>query len=57
MDLFSYKNGELFCEDVRVADITAEVGTPVYVYSADTIRQHYRRINEAFAPLKPLICY
>jgi diaminopimelate decarboxylase len=57
MDLFSYKNGELFCEDVRLADIAAEVGTPVYVYSTDTIRQHYRRIAEAFAPLNPLICY
>ena len=57
MDLFSYQNGELFCEDVRVADIAAKVGTPVYVYSADTIRRHYRGIAEAFAPLKPLICY
>jgi len=31
MDFYEYRNGELFCEQVRVADITAAVGTPVYI--------------------------
>jgi diaminopimelate decarboxylase len=57
MDLFQYKNGELFAEDVPVAKIAAEVGTPTYIYSKTTLVTHYRRIAEAFAPLKPLICY
>ena len=31
MDHFQLKNGELTCEDVPLAAIAAEVGTPVYV--------------------------
>ena len=57
MDFFEYRNGELFCEQVRVADVTAEVGTPVYIYSAGTIRHHYRALIEAFGPIDPLICF
>ena len=57
MDHFQYKNKELFCEDVPLARIAAEVGTPAYVYSKATLVTHFRRIAEAFAPLKPIICY
>ncbi|MHC4982856.1 MAG: diaminopimelate decarboxylase [Planctomycetota bacterium] len=57
MDYFEYRNGSLCCEDLRVADIAAEVGTPVYIYSAATLLEHYRRLAEAFAELKPTICY
>ncbi|KKL48857.1 hypothetical protein LCGC14_2321330 [marine sediment metagenome] len=57
MDEFEYRDGQLFCEDVAVAAIAEEVGTPVYVYSADTLRAHYRRLAEAFAELSPTICF
>jgi diaminopimelate decarboxylase len=57
MDHFSYKSGELFVEDIPVAKIAAEVGTPVYIYSKATLTGHYQRIAEAFAALKPIICY
>jgi diaminopimelate decarboxylase len=57
MDLFQYKNNELFAEEIPVARIAAEVGTPTYIYSKATLVTHYQRIAEAFAPLKPLICY
>jgi len=33
---------------VPLADIAAAVGTPVYVYSAATLRDRYRAIDEAF---------
>jgi len=42
---------------VSVSAIAAEYGTPVYVYSARTILEHYRRLAEAFAPADPLICF
>ena len=57
MDLFEYDNGELLCEQVPVAGIADEVGTPLYVYSAGTLLHHYRAIADAFADLAPLICY
>ena len=33
MDHFHLRNGELYAEDVPLARIAEEVGTPVYVYS------------------------
>jgi diaminopimelate decarboxylase len=57
MDHFIYKQGRLYCEDVPVSDIALSAGTPLYVYSAATLLHHYRAIEDAFAPLAPLICY
>jgi len=57
MDLFKYRQGQLYCEDVAVADVARRFGTPLYLYSAGTLRQHYGRLAAAFAPLRPLICY
>jgi len=57
MDLFNYRRGRLFCEDLVVADLARKYGTPLYLYSAGTLRRHYRKLAEAFAPLAPLICY
>ena len=34
-----------------------EFGTPLYVYSAGTILDHYTRLDAALAPLDHLICY
>ncbi len=57
MDFFNYKNGELYCEDVPADKIARDVGTPAYVYSKATFLHHYRQIAEAFAELKPTICF
>jgi len=37
--------------------IADSAGTPVYIYSAATIRSHLRRLTEAFAAVKPLVCF
>jgi len=57
MDLFAYENGQLRCEGQAVAELAAQFGTPLYVYSAGTLRMHYRKVQQAFAELNPLICY
>lgn len=57
MHYFQYKNGELCCETVRVADIAKKFGTPVYIYSTRTLIDHYRKIKEAFGSIRPLICF
>jgi diaminopimelate decarboxylase len=49
MDHFHYRDGALHCEDVPLARIAAEVGTPVYVYSANTFRRHARTFRAGLA--------
>jgi diaminopimelate decarboxylase len=54
---FHYRDGELCCEDVALSRVAEEFGTPVYVYSAGTILDHYRRLDAALGSLDHLICY
>lgn len=37
--------------------LAREVGTPAYVYSANTIRENYRRLSRALSGLDHRICY
>lgn len=57
MHYFTYKNKVLYCENVKVSELTARFGTPLYVYSKRTLCEHFLKIKRAFAPLQPLICY
>jgi diaminopimelate decarboxylase len=57
MDDFCSKNGELHCEDVALSTIADAVGTPVYVYSRNTVVDHFRRLRDAFGAVNPLIRY
>ena len=58
MDHFLLRNGEMFAEDVPLARIAQEVGTPVYVYSAATLRRHARVMRAALAGVgDPLIAF
>lgn len=58
MDHFELKDGSLHCEQVPLEHIAEEVGTPVYVYSAATLRRHARVFHEALEGLDiPLIAY
>ena len=57
MDHFLYRNGQLFAEDVPVAEITAAVGTPVYIYSTATLLRHFGLFDEALAGMPHLVCF
>ena len=57
MDYFNYKNGNLFAEDVKVEKVAAEVGTPVYIYSKATFKEHLQKIQEAYSKLDTTLCY
>lgn len=58
MDYFNLKDGVLHCEDVPLPLIAEAVGTPVYVYSTETIQRHARVFREALAQVgDPLIAY
>jgi diaminopimelate decarboxylase len=54
---FSYNNGSLYCEDVELATLAAEHGTPLYVYSAATILDHYHRLDAALAGVPHEVAY
>ena len=57
MHSFRYREGKLYCEDVDLARAAEQFGTPLYIYSAGTILDHFRRLDAALAPLEHLICY
>lgn len=57
MDHFTYKDGLLAAEDVSLADLADQVGTPFYCYSRATLERHFRVFDEALAGLDHTICY
>jgi diaminopimelate decarboxylase len=54
---FTYRSGELHADEVPISRVAAAVGTPFYLYSANSFRDQYRAFADAFAAEKPLICY
>ena len=57
MHHFHYQGGALHAEDVPVARIAAEVGTPFYCYSTATLTRHYTVFANAFADIDAMVCY
>jgi len=57
MHHFAYRDGVLHAEDVSIAELAHEVGTPFYCYSTATLERHYRVMAEAFAGTDHMICY
>lgn len=54
---FEYRDGKLYCEDVPVEEVVAAYGTPLYLYSRNSIVTRFREFDQAFAPLDRVICY
>ncbi|BAI79724.1 diaminopimelate decarboxylase [Deferribacter desulfuricans SSM1] len=57
MHHFHYKDGEMFCEEVPLKKIAAEVGTPFYVYSAATLKRHFEVFDASFEEVPHIICF
>ncbi|MGB1255827.1 MAG: diaminopimelate decarboxylase [Thiolinea sp.] len=57
MDHFNYRDGQLYAEDVALADIARMHGTPCYVYSRATLERHWHAFNDAFGEQEHLVCY
>ncbi|WP_020561249.1 diaminopimelate decarboxylase [Thiofilum flexile] len=57
MDHFEYRNGQLFAENVAVAELAKQYGTPCYIYSRATLERHWHAFNDAFGTQPHLICY
>ncbi len=57
MEYFTYKNNELFVENIALEKIARQHGTPCYVYSRASLEKHWRAFDSAFGKHPHLICY
>ena len=57
MDYFNYRDGRLCAEQVGLAELAEQYGTPAYVYSRATIERHWRAFDAALAGVDHLVCY
>lgn len=57
MDHFSYRNGELHAEDVRLSELADVYGTPFFCYSNATLTRHYQVFADALSGLDADIYY
>ena len=54
---FHYQNGVLHAEDVDIARLADEVGTPFYCYSRATLTRHYNVFAKAFEGMDAHVFY
>lgn len=57
MDCFTYREHQLFAEDLAVKAIIARYGTPCYIYSKAALESHWQAFDQAFGKHPHLICY
>ncbi|HKI15844.1 MAG TPA: diaminopimelate decarboxylase [Roseiarcus sp.] len=57
MHPFSYRNGALHAEDVALAAIADDVGTPFYCYSSGAIEGNFEAFRSAFAGQNAFLFY
>jgi diaminopimelate decarboxylase len=57
MHQFRYVGNKLFCEAVPVESLAEKFGTPLYVYSQQTLAAHFQKLDAALAPLDHLVCF
>jgi len=57
MHLFEYKDRQLYCEEIPIAEIAEKVGTPFYLYSYNTLVRHFTAFDQAFARFPHLVCF
>ena len=54
---FSFKRGKLYCENVSVASLVKQHGSPLFVYSHATLTRNFQQLDEALAPLDHTVCF
>ena len=54
---FDYQNGKLFCEGVDLNELATAYGTPLYVYSQNTIKDNFNRLSSALSDLDHHIAF
>ncbi|WP_024850413.1 diaminopimelate decarboxylase [Hydrogenovibrio kuenenii] len=54
---FQYRNNALHAEEVALAELAHNYGTPLYVYSRKAFETSWREFDEAFGTQPHLVCY
>ncbi|WP_119395861.1 diaminopimelate decarboxylase [Salinibius halmophilus] len=57
MTVFTQQNGQLFCEQVALADVQQQYGSPTYVYSRKAITEAFEAYKAGLGNHPGLICY
>lgn len=57
MEFFTYRENQLYAEDLPVKQLAEEFGTPLYIYSRASLEQRYQAYAQALAGQAHLICY
>ena len=58
MDYFNYQDdGQLWAENVTVAGLAEQHGTPLYIYSRATLERHWNAFDKAVGEHPHLICF
>ena len=57
MNAFHYHDRQLCVEDIPLARIAEQYGTPCYVYAESALTQAYSAYSNAFAGMPHLVCY
>jgi len=57
MHFFKYRSGELYAEEVSVKQLAQKYGTPLYVYSYNTLLRHFRAYDDAFDDYPHIISF
>ncbi len=54
---FVYRNQQLVCDELDVAEIATQIGTPFYLYSTQELLKNFRAYQGAFAAADATICF
>lgn len=57
MHFFQYRGNELYAEDVPVRELAETYGTPLYIYSYNTLTRHFKAYEDAYQSFPHIICY
>lgn len=55
--MFQYRQQELYIEDCAIKELVKSYGTPLYVYSQNTISSAFKHYQQVFSSFTLLLCY
>lgn len=54
---FNFSKDELYCEEVSCVELAKKYGTPLYIYSANHLKDSFKNLDNSLKGTKHVICY